>query len=134
MQAKLPSKSAWTREAKRKEDQRVSSHLESTDCSSEDEKVYFRSRFTRSQHQPLRKKEDSQSSADLLSDNSMSKIVQDTIKTSTSIINKKNSSQIQTSHLIMQQHRVVVKDRVEIITNSVKVRITLNEKGKLTIS
>ena len=73
MQAKLPSKSAWTREATRKEDQRVSSHLENTDCSSEDEKVYFRSRFTRSQHQPLRKEEDSQSSADLLFDNSMSK-------------------------------------------------------------
>ena len=73
IQANLPSKSARTREAKRKDHQRVSSHLESTDCSSEDEKVYFRPRFTRSQHHPLRKEEDSQSSADILSDNSISK-------------------------------------------------------------
>ena len=65
--------SARKREAKRKEHQRVSSNLESTDCSSEDEKVYFRPRFTRSLHQLLEKEEDSQSSADILSDNSISK-------------------------------------------------------------
>ena len=73
IQAKLPSISAWTREANRKAHQRVSSHLESTDCSSEDEKVYFRPKFAGSQHQPLWKEEDSQSSADISSDNSISK-------------------------------------------------------------
>ena len=73
MQAKLPGKSAWTREAKRKKHQRVSNHLESTDCSSEDEMVYFRPTFSRSQHQSLQKKEDLQSSADISSDNSVTK-------------------------------------------------------------
>ena len=73
MQAKLPSKSALTKEAKRNKHQRVRNHLESTDSSSEDEKVYFRPRFTRSQHRLLQKEEDSQSSADILSDNSITK-------------------------------------------------------------
>ena len=73
IQAQIPSKSAQTRGAKRKEHQRVSNYLESTDCSGEDEKVYFRSRFTRSQHQSLQKEKDLQSSADISSDNSRAK-------------------------------------------------------------
>ena len=58
MQVQIPSKSVRTREANRKEHQRVSNYLESTDCSSEDEKVYFRPGFTRSQHQFLQKEKD----------------------------------------------------------------------------
>ena len=73
MEAQIPTKSTRTRKAKRKEHQRVNNYLESTDCSSEDEKVYFRPRFTRSQHQPLQKERDSQSSADISSDNSVAK-------------------------------------------------------------
>ena len=38
MQAKVPSKSARTKEARRKQHQRVSNCLESTNCSNEDEK------------------------------------------------------------------------------------------------
>ena len=73
MQAQIPSKSARTRETKRKEHQRVRYFLESTDCSSEAEKVYFRARFTRSQNQSLQKEKDLQSSADISSDNSLAK-------------------------------------------------------------
>ena len=42
MQAKIPSKSTRTREAKRKTHQRATNYLETTDCCSEDEKVYFK--------------------------------------------------------------------------------------------
>ena len=53
MQAKVPSKTAPTKEAKRKQHQNVSNYLEGNDCSREGEKVYFRAKFPRSQHQFL---------------------------------------------------------------------------------
>ena len=73
IQAQISGKSARTREAKRKEHLRVSKYLESTDCSSEDEKVYFRPRFTRSQQQSRQKEKHLQSSEDISYDNSIAK-------------------------------------------------------------
>ena len=135
IQAKLPSKSAWTREANRKAHQRVSSHLESTDCSSEDEKVYLGQSLQEANISPYGKKRiHSQVQTFHLIIQYQRAIVQGTIKTIISSIKKKTFSQIQTSHLIMQQHKLRVKDTVETITNSVKVRIALNKKGKLLSS
>ena len=48
IQANVTSKSTQRKEAKRKHHQRVSNYLESIDCSIEDEKAYFRPRFTTS--------------------------------------------------------------------------------------
>ena len=97
------SESTRTREAKRKEHQIVSNYLESTDGSSENEKFYFRPRFTRSQHQSLQREEDLQSSADILSDNSVAKSNRPgIIETITSSIKKKTFSQLQRFHLIMK--------------------------------
>ena len=71
MQTKVPSKSTRTREAKRKQYQRLSNHFENTDCSSEDKKVYFRPKFTRSQHQFLQKEDNFHSSAGISPDNAI---------------------------------------------------------------
>lgn len=45
-------------------------------------------------------------------------IVQGTIETSNSSIERGTFSQVRKAHLIMQYHRVIVKDTIETITNS----------------
>ena len=101
IQAQIPSKSAQTRGAKRKEHQRVSNYLESTD-------------FLVKMKRPI--------------------LGQDSQEANISPYKKKRTcSQVRISHLIIQEQRKIVKDTVETITNSVKVRIALNKQGKLTI-
>lgn len=62
MHAKVPNK-LKQKKTQRKQQKRVSNYLESTKCCSENEKVYFRSRFTRFQHQILQSEKNFQSRA-----------------------------------------------------------------------
>ena len=105
MQAKIPSKSARTREATRKQYERLSSYLENIDCSSKDDKVLdFRSKFTRSQHQFLQKEENFHSSAGVSSDNATA-----------------------------QRYNIDIKDTIQTTINSINDRIALEKKRKLSI-
>ena len=103
MQAKVPSKSARTREATRKQCERLSNYLENIDCSSKDEKVLdLRPNFTRSQF--LQKEENFHSSAGVSSDNATA-----------------------------QRYNIDMKDTIQTIINSINDRIALEKKRKLSI-